>query len=93
MYVVDWLCFLTLEKWPSVGDVLCVPAVHSPLVTQGPGASWSLGGIWPAFADLICRLRHCSFLASGACPLVGEACLEVCAGFLMGGAGACPPGG
>lgn len=28
--------FLFLEKWPSVGDVLCVPAVYSSLVTQWP---------------------------------------------------------
>ena len=33
------LCFSTLEKQPSVGDVLWVPAVPSSLITQGPGAS------------------------------------------------------
>ena len=34
MYLVGWLHFLTLEKWPSVGAVLCIPAVVSPLVTR-----------------------------------------------------------
>ena len=34
MYVVGWLYFPTLEKWPFVGYVLCVPAAHAPLVTQ-----------------------------------------------------------
>ena len=29
MYLVGWLCFPTLEKWPFVGDILCFPAVHS----------------------------------------------------------------
>ena len=33
-----------------------------------------------------CSLQNCNFLASGVCPLVGEAGLEVCAGFLAGGA-------
>ena len=36
------------------------------------------------------RLWDCIFLASGVCPLVGEAGLEVPAGFLVGGTGACP---
>ena len=36
------------------------------------------------------RLQDLSFLTSGFCPLVGEAGLEACAGFLMGVAGACP---
>ena len=35
-------------------------------------------------------LQDHSFLLSGVCPLVGEAGLEACAGFLVGGAGACP---
>ena len=34
MYLVGWLHFLTLEKWPFVRDVLCTPAAHSPLVTR-----------------------------------------------------------
>ena len=36
------------------------------------------------------RLQACSFLPSGVCPLVGEAGLEACAGFLVGGVSACP---
>ena len=33
-YLVGWLYFPTLEKWPALGDIPCVPAAHSPLVTQ-----------------------------------------------------------
>ena len=55
-YVYGRLCFSTLEKCPPVGDVLCIPAVNSPLVTQGSGASWSQGNVWPAFADSVYRL-------------------------------------
>lgn len=40
--------------------------------------------------DWICRLLDHGFLASGVYLLVGKAGLEACAGFLMGGAGACP---
>lgn len=34
MYVIDWLPFLTLKKWPSIEDVLCALVANSPLVTQ-----------------------------------------------------------
>ena len=34
MYLVGWLHFLTLEKGPFEGEILCVPAAHSPLVTK-----------------------------------------------------------
>ena len=34
MYLVSYLCFFTLEKWPSVGDTLCTLAVLSFLVTR-----------------------------------------------------------
>ena len=34
MFVVGWLNFLTVEKWPSVGDILCVPTTYSLLVTR-----------------------------------------------------------
>ena len=40
-----------------------------------------------------CRLQDHSFLASGICPLVSEAGLEACAGFLVGGADAHPLAG
>lgn len=38
MYVEGYLYFLTLEKWPSIGDALFVSAVNSPLISisQGP---------------------------------------------------------
>ena len=72
MYVVDWLCFSTEEQWPSVGAIPCIPAVYSPLVTRGLGVSWSQGGVWPVFADLICRLRHCSSFS------IVQSCTTLC---------------
>lgn len=45
----------------------------------------------------ICRLSlqaaGLPSLASGVCCLVGKVYLEACAGFLVGGGGACPLGG
>ena len=78
---------------PTLGGILCVPALHSPLVSQGSGASWSEGCVWPVFAGSVCRLQDFSFFASRVCPLVGEAGLEACACPLVGGAGSCPSGG
>lgn len=61
MYLIGWLCVLALEKWPFVGDVLCTPVVHFPLVTRavcsrgvlclgrmGPSvvAGWLLWEVW-----------------------------------------------
>ena len=34
MYLVGWLWFSILDKCPFVGDVPCITAVHSPLVTR-----------------------------------------------------------
>ena len=34
MYLEGWLYFLTLEMWPFIGDILCVPATYSPLVIR-----------------------------------------------------------
>lgn len=34
MRLTGWLCFLTLEEWPFMGDVLCVPASHTPMVIR-----------------------------------------------------------
>lgn len=31
MYLAGWLHSLRLEKWPFVGDILCIPAVQGPL--------------------------------------------------------------
>ena len=36
------------------------------------------------------QAKDCGFLKSCVCPMVGEAGLEVCAGFLGAMAGACP---
>ena len=54
---------------------------------QGPTGPRVVSGL---HLDLVCRLPDCNFLASGVCPLVGEAGLEVCAGFLAGRVSACP---
>ena len=62
----------------------------TPLLSQGLGASWSQGSVWPVFVDLVHTLLDCNFLASGVCPLVGKTGLEACAGFLTGEAGTCP---
>ena len=82
-----WDTFLTSGKWPFVGDVLCVPVVHSSLITQGPGAGFI---VWPMSVDSVCRVWDCGFLASGVCFLVGEAGLETYAEFLAERASACP---
>ena len=34
IYLVDFMYFLTLEKWPFVGDIQCIPATHCPLITR-----------------------------------------------------------
>ena len=31
MYLVGRLCFLALEKWPLVGDALCIPGALLPV--------------------------------------------------------------
>ena len=36
------------------------PSSVLPTCHRRLGASWSQGGVWPVFADLICRLRNCS---------------------------------
>ena len=36
VYCIGWLCFLTLEKWPFVRDILCIWAAHSPPVIRPP---------------------------------------------------------
>ena len=86
MYVVY---FSTLEKWPSGGDI-CIPEVHSLVIIQILGASWSQDSIWPVFVDSVWKLQDHSFLISGGYSLMGEVALEVCEDFLMGGTSACP---
>ena len=45
-------CFSTLEKWPSVRDVLCSPAVHLLFITQGRARGLLVSGL-----DLVCIYR------------------------------------
>ena len=32
--LIGWLHFSTLKKWSFVGDVLCLPVAHCPLITK-----------------------------------------------------------
>ena len=55
LYLTGWLCFLTLEKWLFVGNVLCNSAAHSPLVTRAiyaRGAPY-LGYVGPSGPGLV----------------------------------------
>ena len=57
-----------LEKWTSVEDGLCIPTVRFSIVPQGLEASWSQGGLWPAFVKLVCRLWNWTFLLLVSAP-------------------------
>ena len=83
------LCSSALEKWPPAAAVLYAPAVHAPLITQGPETSWSQGRFWPVS---LCRVPG---RRDSACPLLGgassypsgrqpcqRACLEVGVGLV-----------
>ena len=62
-HICGRLLFLILEKWPSVGDALCLPTAYSPLVieatcSKGPPrglcrsfccGKLTLGGVWQAW--------------------------------------------
>ena len=89
MYVEGYLYFSSLEKWPSIGDVLFVPAVHSPHISIGQGLAVPRVGS-ELFGAHFCKLPAFIFLASGACLLVFEGSLEIWAGFLVGEACPCP---
>ena len=83
MYVVGWLCFSTLEKWPSVGDVLCIPAMHTPFSSpqdQGPAGPRVVSGLhlqtWSAGCGTVVFLLLVSgpwWVELGLGPLVGKA--------------------
>lgn len=93
MSVGGRLASLSQRTWPSVGDALSpsrAPPIH--LRTR---ASWSRGSVWPWLVDWVCVLWGYGFLPPGVWPLVGEAGLELPAGFrgrdqclpTLGGAG------
>ena len=69
----------------GVSQNLCWPASGQG---RGPACPRVVSGL--LLAGWVCRLWDCGFLASGICPLVGEAGLEASAGFLEGKASACP---
>ena len=64
LYFMGCLCFLTLEKWPFVGDLLCVWTAHSPLVHR---ATYALGVtlMWAACILLLWWADCCG--KSGMC--------------------------
>ena len=63
---------------------------HTPLSSpKAQGPAGSRVGSDLCLQTQFHRLWDHSFLASGICTLVCEAGIEACAGFLVGGAGAC----
>ena len=62
MYLVGLLCFLTLEKWPFVGNILCV-LHHAPLCQQ----SYVLSSC------LLCELYESFLVADYVSGLIGMA--------------------
>ena len=89
MYVVGYFSILKKADIP-VGDILCIPVIHSPSSLKGQGPA-----IFRIVSDLclwiqLGKLQDCRFLASGDCCLVDEAGLDACACFLVGRAGHCP---
>ena len=69
----------------GVSQKLHWPASGQGQVPAGPRVGSNL-----LLADSFHSLWGHSFLASGICPLVGEAGLEAYTGFMVGKAGACP---
>ena len=76
LYCVGQLCFLTLEKWPYIGDVLWGPAAHSPLVTRAIcstgatlcGLGWPFCCGWADYCGWTCRWDwSLAWLASRSC--------------------------
>lgn len=49
MHLVCELFFLTLEKWLSTGDVLCIPAVHTPCVQAACSGDSLMRAVWFLF--------------------------------------------
>ena len=89
MYLVGWLGFPTLEKWPFVGDALYVPAAYSPLVTRAicsrvpfylgcmdPSVvvGWPLVGVAGPWSALLLGPALCR----GCQPLVGRTRSQGC---------------
>ena len=68
MYLVGWLYFLTWEKWPFVGDILCFLAAHAYLVTR---AIRSRGTpMWAVWVLLLWQTDYCGRSGSCGWPLV-----------------------
>ena len=88
MYLLGWLCLLILDKLPSVGDVLCIPAAHSLLVTRAIFSS--VPSMWSVWVLLLCQANYCGH--SGRCDWRGSVgcqalpCAEA-AGCLLAGLG------
>ena len=79
LFLRDFILLLRLEHIPFLSVVgyiswpwRSVPAVHSPLITQGQGPAIPRVGSDLSLQTQFCRLQNHSFV-SGACPLVGGA--------------------
>ena len=79
LFLRDFILLLRLEHIPFLSVVgyiswpwRSVPAVHSPLITQGQGPAIPRAGSDLSLQTQFCRLQNHSFV-SGACPLVGGA--------------------
>lgn len=84
MYLERWLYFLTLEKWPFVGDILCIPVVHFLLGTRSlcsRGAPLcgsfccdgltAMGGLVGAAALCLVGCQACTCAEATGCCWVG----------------------
>ena len=70
----------------------CPMCPSGPLPSHPPGArdQPTQGSSDLCLQSQFCSLQDSSLLPSGVCPPMGEANLGACAGFLVGGTGACP---
>ena len=87
MSVVGQFYFSSLENWPSVGGILHIPAVHSPLITQAI-CSWvpPKRSMWVrllCWADYVGGLVGCQALPPmhvAGCCLAGPGHSMACCG-------------
>lgn len=63
MYLVDWLYFLALEKWPFVGDIVRGLAAHCPLVINY--ILWGEPPMWVVWVLLLWQADCCFVGVSG----------------------------
>ena len=57
LFLVCWLGFSILEKWSFVGDILCISAPYSPLVTRAICSRDA--PMWAVWVLLLWRANYC----------------------------------